>query len=209
MEFEKFTGKSVEEALDNAAKERGISVDELNYSVLEEKSGFLGLGKNVEIEVFSSQDVETFIKEYVQTYFDNAELDGSVEVENDNGFYRVSVDTNNNAILIGKAGRSLQAFNRLVKVATSAQFKKRIGLLIDVNGYKEERYEKLRKMAVRVAKDVRRTKVDASLDPMSADERKAVHNALAKMKDVSTQSEGEGSNRHINILYTPGKEIDE
>lgn len=44
--------------------------------------------------------------------------------------------------MIGKAGKSLQAFNRLVKAAVSAAFKKRIGLLIDVNGYKEERYEK-------------------------------------------------------------------
>lgn len=208
MEFEKYTGKSLDEALNAAAQAKGVGVDDLHYTVLEEKSGFLGLGKNVEIEVYSSADIEIFIKDYVQTYFDHAELDGSVEVVNDNGFYRVSVDTKNNAILIGKAGRSLQAFNRLVKVAASAQFKKRIGLLIDVNGYKEERYEKLRKMAVRVAKDVRRTKVDASLDPMSADERKAIHNALTSMKDISTQSQGEGENRHINILYTPGKEIE-
>ena len=47
-------------------------------------------------------------------------------------------------------------------------------------------------MAVRVAKDVRRTKIDASLDPMTADERKAVHNALADLDNISTHSEGEG-----------------
>lgn len=60
-------------------------------------------------------------------------------------------------------------------------------------------------MAIRVAKDVRRTKVDAELDPMPADERKAIHNALSKMADISTHSEGEGMNRHLCILYTPGK----
>lgn len=107
--------------------------------------------------------------------------------------------------MIGKAGKSLQAFNRLVKAAVSAAFKKRIGLLIDVNGYKEERYEKICKMAVRIAKDVRRTKVDAVLDPMPADERKAIHNALAGMNDISTKSEGEGEGRRLHILYTPGK----
>ena len=103
-----------------------------------------------------------------------------MELENDKGFYRITVNTSNNAILIGKGGKSLQSFNRLVKAAVSAEFKKRVGLLIDVNGYKEDRYEKICKMAVRVAKDVRRTKVDATLDPMPADERKAIHNALAK-----------------------------
>ena len=143
------------------------------------------------------------IVEYIQTYFDNAKLDGTVELENDKGFYRITVNTSNNAILIGKGGKSLQSFNRLVKAAVSAEFKKRIGLLIDVNGYKEDRYEKICKMAVRVAKDVRRTKVDATLDPMPADERKAIHNALAKMADISTKSEGEGEGRSFkNTLYT-------
>ena len=136
----------------------------------------------------------------------NSELDGTVEIENDHGFYRITVNTKNNAIMIGKAGKSLQAFNRLVKAAVSAAFKKRIGLLIDVNGYKEERYEKICKMAVRIAKDVRRTKVDAVLDPMPADERKAIHNALAGMNDISTKSEGEGEGRRLHILYTPGKD---
>lgn len=65
-----------------------------------------------------------------------------MELENDKGFYRITVNTSNNAILIGKGGKSLQSFNRLVKAAVSAEFKKRVGLLIDVNGYKEDRYEK-------------------------------------------------------------------
>ena len=106
------------------------------------------------------------------------------------------------------AGKTLQAFNRLVKAAASAEFKKRVGLLIDVNGYKEDRYEKITKMAIRVAKDVRRTKIDATLDPMPADERKAIHNALANMEDITTQSTGEGATRRLQILYSPGKEVD-
>lgn len=206
MEFEKFVGKTLEDALSQAAKSKGVEVSELHYTVLEEKSGFLGIGKTVEIEVYCNKDIEEFIQSYIQTYFDNAKLDGSVELENDNGFYRITVNTSNNAILIGKGGKSLQAFNRLVKSAVSSEFKKRIGLLIDVNGYKQDRYEKICKMAVRVAKDVRRTKVDATLDPMPADERKAIHNALANMASITTKSEGEGEGRRLKILYTPGKE---
>jgi spoIIIJ-associated protein len=208
MKFDTFIGKTVDDALAQAAAAKQVNKEDIHYTVIDEKSGFLGIGKQVEIEAYCEKDVEAFIESYIQNYFDNAELDGRVMIENDNGFYRISVDTSNNAVLIGKSGRSLQAFNRLVKVAVSAQFKRRVGLLIDVNGYKQERYEKLCRMAVRVARDVQRTKIDASLDPMTADERKAVHNALAKMKDISTHSEGEGDRRHINILYTPGKEIE-
>lgn len=208
MKFDIFTGKTLDEALEEAVTAKGVSKEELHYSVIEEKSGFLGIGKQIEIEAYAERDIEIFIKEYIQQFFDNAELDGQVQISNENGFYRVSVDTSNNAILIGRNGRVLQSFNRLVKVAASARFKKKIGLLIDVNGYKKDRYDKLCRMAVRVAKDVRRTKIDASLDPMTADERKAVHNSLAAMNNISTHSEGEGMNRHINILYTPGKEVE-
>lgn len=208
MEFKRYTEKTLEEALKSAARDKGVSVEDLHYNVLEEKSGFLGVGRSVEIEAYCEKDVENFIVSYIQQYFDNAQLDGQVDIENDNGFYRITVNTSNNAILIGKAGKTLQAFNRLVKAATSAEFKKRVGLLIDVNGYKEDRYEKITKMAIRVAKDVRRTKIDATLDPMPADERKAIHNALANMEDITTQSTGEGATRRLQILYSPGKEVD-
>lgn len=208
MEFKRYTEKTLEEALKSAARDKGVSVEELHYNVLEEKSGFLGVGRSVEIEAYCEKDVENFIVSYIQQYFDNVQLDGQVDIENDNGFYRITVNTSNNAILIGKAGKTLQAFNRLVKAATSAEFKKRVGLLIDVNGYKEDRYEKITKMAIRVAKDVRRTKIDATLDPMPADERKAIHNALANMEDITTQSTGEGATRRLQILYSPGKEVD-
>lgn len=208
MEFKRYTEKTLEEALKSAARDKGVSVEELHYNVLEEKSGFLGVGRSVEIEAYCEKDVENFIVSYIQQYFDNAQLDGQVDIENDNGFYRITVNTSNNAILIGKAGKTLQAFNRLVKAAVSAEFKKRVGLLIDVNGYKEDRYEKITKMAIRVAKDVRRTKIDATLDPMPADERKAIHNALANMEDITTQSTGEGATRRLQILYSPGKEVD-
>ena len=134
MEFKRYTEKTLEEALKSAARDKGVSVEDLHYNVLEEKSGFLGVGRSVEIEAYCEKDVENFIVSYIQQYFDNAQLDGQVDIENDNGFYRITVNTSNNAILIGKAGKTLQAFNRLVKAAASAEFKKRVGLLIDVNG---------------------------------------------------------------------------
>ena len=46
-----------------------------------------------------------------------------------------------------------------------------------------------------------KTKITASLSPMSADERRAIHNALVPFKHVKTVSTGEGKNRHITIIY--------
>lgn len=206
MEFDRFTGKTLDEALAAACNAKNAAVEELTYTVVEEKSGFLGLGRTVTIEAWAPSDILVFLHDYIQTYFDNAEMEGTVEVKlDDDDFYRIQVDTNCNAVLIGRQGRTLQDFNRLVSAAASAVFKKHIRLMIDINGYKEERYEKVTRMAIRIARDVRRTKVDAVLDPMPADERKAVHNALSTMDGISTKSEGEGLGRRLHILYTPEK----
>ena len=188
MTVKVYTGKNLEELLKSVAAEKGVAVEDLTYTVKEEKSGFLGIGGKVEAEIYCSKDIEE-----------------EVTVENDNGFYRIAINAENNAVLIGKNGTALQSLNTIVKAAVSAEFKKRIGVLIDVNGYKQEKYKKVCSLAMRVAKDVRRTKTDAILDPMPADERKAVHNHLAGMECISTVSEGEGNQRRLKILYTPDK----
>ena len=79
MSFQKYSGKTLEEALTNASLDKGVSSDELTYNITEEKSGFLGIGKSVEIEVYCEKDVEAFIQKYIETYFKNAQMDGSVE----------------------------------------------------------------------------------------------------------------------------------
>ncbi len=206
MTLKVYTGKNLDEVLKSVAEEKGVSVDDLTYTVKEEKSGFLGIGGKVEAEVYCSKDIEEFMKNYLDQFFENIEMQADVVVINDNGFYRINIDAENNAVLIGKNGRALQSLNTIVKAAVSAEFRKKIGVLIDINGYKQDKYKKVCALAMRVAKDVRRTKTDAILDPMPADERKAIHNHLADMENISTVSEGEGNQRRLKILYTPDKE---
>lgn len=204
-----YTGKNIDEILASAAKEKNCSVEALNYEIKEEKTGFLGIGKEVSAEVYSQSDMIEFIKEYLQTYFDGIEMESYIEVEVDKeGYFHVDLDTQNNAILIGRNGQTLQALNMILRAALSSEFKRRVGVLVDINGYKEEKYRRLCAIAQRAARSVRRTKVDVTLDPMPADERKAIHNYLTNMPGVSTISEGEGKQRRLKIVYNPGKEVD-
>ncbi len=203
MTVKVYTGKNLDELLKSVAEEKGVAIEDLTYTVKEEKSGFLGIGGKVEAEIYCEKDIEEFLNTYLNTFFKNIEMEAEVSVENDEGFYRINVNAENNAVLIGKNGRALQSLNTIVKAAVSSEFKKRTGVLIDINGYKQDKYKKVCSLAMRVAKDVRRTKTDAILDPMPADERKAIHNHLAGMEDISTVSEGEGNHRRLKILYTP------
>lgn len=202
-----YTGKNIDEVLRSAAADKNTTIENLTYHITEEVAGFLGLGSKVIAEVYSNGDIGEFIKEYLQTYFTNIEMGVKIEVKvDDDGFYHVNIDAENNAIIIGKNGQTLQSFNNVLKSAVSSEFKKRIGVLIDINGYKEEKYQKVCSLALRVAKTVQRTKTDAVLDPMPADERKAIHNYLTNFKFVSTVSEGEGRDRRLKLVYNPGKD---
>ena len=205
MTVKVYTGKNLDDLLKSVAAEKGVAVEELTYTVKEEKAGFLGIGGKVEAEVYCSKDIEAFLKAYLERFFENIEMQAEVTVENDDGFYRIQINAENTAVLIGKNGTALQSLNTIVKAAASSEFRKRVGVLIDINGYKQEKYHKVCALAMRVAKDVRRTKTDAILDPMPADERKAIHNHLADMDCITTESEGEGNHRRLKIMYTPDK----
>ena len=205
MTVKVYTGKNLDDLLKSVAAEKGVAVEELTYTVKEEKAGFLGIGGKVEAEVYCSKDIEAFLKAYLERFFENIVMQAVVTVENDDGFYRIQINAENNAVLIGKNGTALQSLNTIVKAAASSEFRKRVGVLIDINGYKQEKYHKVCALAMRVAKDVRRTKTDAILDPMPADERKAIHNHLADMDCITTESEGEGNHRRLKIMYTPDK----
>lgn len=200
--MKKYTGKSLEEVLQNIANEANCSIEEITYQIEEEKAGFLGVGKEVTISAYTKKDIKDFIYDYLMQYFDNIEMEITLEIEEpESNFYKVILNASNNAILIGKNGMTLQAINTVLKAAVSGNFKKRISVLVDVNGYKEEKYQKECQLASRVAKTVQRTKTDATLDPMPNDERKAIHNHLSGWEHIRTESEGEGKDRRLKICY--------
>ena len=196
-------GKSVEEILNQYAKEKGISTEDVHYTVVEEKRGILGLGSHYVLDVTSDKEIEEFLHDYLDKYFKGLEMDVDVDVTKEDEIFHVDLNADNNAILIGRGGTTLQAINTVVRGAASSAFKKKVQVVVDINGYKEERYERLELTALGVAKTVQRSKQSALLDPMPADERKVIHQYLNNMEHIRTVSEGEGRDRAIRIIYTP------
>lgn len=201
-----YTGKNLDDALKQASTDKNVSIQEVVYNITEEVSGFLGLGSKVSIQAYCKNDIKDFMKDYLLRYFDGIHMHTEVEVIEDNDFYHVNLNAENNAILIGKNGQTLQSLNTVLKSAVSSEFKRRIGVLIDINGYKEEKYQKVCSLALRVAKSVQHSRTTATLDPMPADERKAIHNCLTNMKNIATISEGEGNQRRLKIVYKKDEE---
>lgn len=194
-----YTAKTVQDAVNLACQELGVTIDELNYEVIKETKTFFT--KKAEIECYTISMVQEYIEEYVKRFI--SEMGFEIETVSylQDGRIYCNINTSNNSILIGKAGVILRAINFIVKNAVSTTYKKRIELSIDINGYKEERYKKVSAMAKRLGKQVLRTKVEIKLDPMPAYERKVMHQELSKFEHIKTESHGEGKNRHMIISY--------
>jgi spoIIIJ-associated protein len=206
--MKKYSGKNLDDVLQNAAREKGVKVDELTYFVTEEKAGFLGFGTSVTAEIYAMVDVKEFLKEYLDRFFTSLEQNVEVDVQQDGETFKIMLNAENNAILIGKNGQTLTAMNTVVRAAVNSAFRRRFNVMIDINNYKVDRYDKVKSIASRVARTVQRTKISATLDPMPNDERKVVHQFLSEMKNIRTESEGEGINRRLRIHFDRTKNND-
>ena len=197
--METYTGKTIEEALQKASEETGKPVSELIYLDTGKKTGLFS--KKVQIEVYELTDVIRFAEDYVLYATDALGIESSVKTKVQDDVIHITVDSTHNPILIGKNGVTLQALNELTKLATNNHFHKRFRILLDINGYKDNKYYRLEKLAKKVAKDVQRSKTTYTFDPMPADERRAIHNALNGWRNIKTESTGEGSHRQVQIIY--------
>lgn len=199
--MKKFVGKNQNEALNMAATELNVPVENIYIHSVVENKGLFGRIKSVEVTCFTDVMIVEFVENYLKRVIELMGIEVSMSTVYNDGLIKIKLSTNNNSIIIGKDGGTLQALNEICRCAANATFKKRIRILLDVNDYKQEKYGKLISIAKREANKVRKTKITASLSPMSADERRAIHNALISFRNVKTVSVGEGKDRHITIEY--------
>ena len=196
-----FIGKTKEEVWEVAAKELNVPVENIYIDSIVENKGLFGRIKSVEVTCYTDAMVVEFVQDYLRKIIEQMDIEVKMTPSYTDGLIRIKLSTNHNSILIGKDGETLQALNEVCRNAANATFKKRVRILLDINEYKQEKYSKLISIAKREAVKVSKTKITATLSPMSADERRAIHNALVSFKHVKTVSSGEGKDRHITIVY--------
>lgn len=192
-----YTGKTLEEAINNAKIALQETENNLYIKELETKSGLFN--KKVEIEVIRRDDVITFMKEYLKNLIENMGLKANLEVKKREDNVIFTIFSDNNSILIGKNGRTLDSITTIVKQVVYKELGKYFNFTIDIGEYKKERENRLERLAKKVAREVAYSKVEAKLDPMNSYERRIIHTILADNKKVTTESEGEEPNRYVVI----------
>lgn len=194
-----YAAKTVEEALQLAAEDNGLPVEKLIYLVSDKKKGLFA--KKTVVEVYDLADVIRYAEDYILNVIDNLQIESTLKSRLDDEIIRITVDSTHNPILIGKNGKTLQALNELVKLAVSNHFHKRFRILLDINGYKDSKYDRLVRVARRCAREVQKSKTTYTFDAMPADERRTIHNACSGMKHIRTESIGEGTHRQVQIIF--------
>ena len=203
MEYREFTGKTVNDAVMEAAISFGITSAEVDFYVIEKESkGFLGIGsKPAKIGARKILTAKERAGEFLEKVFAAMEIQVGVNiVENqEDGVMNIDLSGEDMGVLIGKRGQTLDSLQYLTNLAVGKQVNEFVKVKIDTEDYRKRRRETLENLARNIAYKVKRTKRPVSLEPVNPFERRVIHSALQNDRYVSTHSEGEEPFRHVVI----------
>ena len=199
LKSHKYEWKNQEEVINSALKDLNASTNEVYTNVKEEITGSIFKSKKYKVEVILKEDLVEYIKNYLKEITDLMGLKVQFEVQKRENFIKVNMICDNNAILIGKNGRTMSSLQVLIRQAVQTKCEQRINIILDASDYKEKQQRNIERLAIRLAKDVRKTGVEVKMDSMNSFERRLGHNKLTDFKGVTTISEGEEPNRCVVI----------
>lgn len=212
------SGKTVEEAVQNALARLGVSREDIKVTVLKEgRHGILGLGTEearIRVELKEpdlsgtlpqNEGVADIATEVIEHLISLLEVPAFVILEEEvsaEATPSLSFDLKGQdlGILIGRRGQTLASLQYIVRLIMAHRLNRLVSLTIDVGGYKKRRYDSLRSLALRLAEQVKVSGMPFTLEPMPPDERRVIHLALAHQPKVTTKSTGEGEDRKVVIL---------
>jgi spoIIIJ-associated protein len=139
-------------------------------------------------------------RELVEGVLDELDLEGDVLVEEDENRISIVVDGNDDyGLLIGKRGQTIDALQLLCYQAAFRGMRERKRVIVDAAGYRARRRETLEGRADRAAEQALNGNHVVEMDPMSAQERRVVHERLKERAGVETYSEGDEPHRCVVV----------
>ncbi len=214
-------GSSVAEARARAIDEirrqsPGLGEDEIAVQVVDEgERGLLGIGaKPARVVAFAEAPeapareeselaaaIRSFVEKVAATIADGSRA----ELEEDDEALTVSFTGSNLGLLIGKRGQAIEAIEQIANAIShhmGGPESKRVK--VDAGGYRERQRANLSYAALQAAKRAIASGEPQPLDPMTAFERRLVHERLKGYPGVTTASDGEGPSRHVVVAPLDG-----
>ena len=153
------------------------------------------------------EEIQNLIKELIEKT--TVKLNGISITEDGPKNIWISVEVSEPHFFIGRDGEGLHALSHLVHRIIEAKIpheentepQQGLGVIIDINGFQKKHIENIRAVAHMMSERARYFKSNIEVDPMSAFERRIVHEFLAESSDLKTESMGVGRDRRVVIKY--------
>ncbi|MDP2917127.1 MAG: RNA-binding cell elongation regulator Jag/EloR [Dehalococcoidia bacterium] len=215
MEILEVSAKTVDGAIKKALDQLGVGRDDVEITVLSEgRGGILGIGAEearirVEPQKRPQASIADITREVLEALLSKMGVTATVvsvsqtfAPEEEGGQAPIAFDIRGEdlGILIGRRGQTLACLQYIVRLITSQKAKAWVPIIIDVEGYKQRRYDALKALALQVADRIKTGQTPFEFEPMTAYERRIIHLTLANNPDVTTQSVGEGEARKVTAI---------
>lgn len=200
LEIVKEEAKTKEEALENILKKTNLTQDDF-FLKSEFVEGKLFKSSKYIVSALKKEDVKNFITEYIENLSKLLNLDITSEILNNNESFNVTLVSDNNAILIGKEGKNLNAIQTILRQAIKTEAGINLKISVDVGNYKLKKMKNIEIEVRKIADEMEKSHLEVSLDPMNSYERRLVHNIINEYSNLTTESYGEGKDRHVVIKY--------
>jgi spoIIIJ-associated protein len=196
------TGRTVEEAVEQAIAELGVSREETDIEIIEQPTkGFLGLlgSKPARVKVSVKNSPVRRVKGIMADILNTMDLQADLNVIEKENTVIINLEGENLGILIGRRGETLDALQYLINLSINKNQESRKKFILDIEGYRKRREDTLKKLAHKLADKAMLRGRNVVLEPMNSLERRIIHTALQGRDDISTFSEGEEPYRKIII----------
>jgi spoIIIJ-associated protein len=139
--------------------------------------------------------------DYLERLLDVLDYDGDIDLDVEAGRAVVSIDGGDDLVkLVGDRGTVLEALQELTRLAVQQSSGNRSRLMLDIAGWRQRRRDELTELGSRTAREVLDSGESVRLRPMTPFERKVVHDAVSRVKGVSSESEGEEPRRQVIVF---------
>lgn len=195
-----YEGKTKEEVIEKCTSDLQCKQEDLvlRFEYIE---GKLFKPSKCIVYAVRKEEVSDFIKNFIDQFSKMTNIPIVCDVLIQNEAYQVTLVSEQNAILIGKEGKNLNALQLLIRQAIKKELQLNIKINIDASNYKQKRINSLERQIKELAEEVLNSKIDVSLDSMNSYERRLVHSIIGEYKNLKTESIGEGKERHVIIKY--------
>ena len=156
--------------------------------------------EEIEITEEAFKKIEKNISGFLNKFFKQLNFENvKYEILNEKNKVRVNVAGENLNNIIGYRGETLNALQTLISRIGNKGIEEKYRIIFDIEGYRNKRIKALQDLAVKVSKTALKNKKSITLEPMSAFERKIIHDKLQENSKVTTHSIGREPNRRVVI----------